>query len=59
MSKQTKGCEDFKNYINAPTKKDPRKSASHDHDKAFEETKAKGSDPTKNAKLKVKGKLEF
>ncbi len=40
--KKTEGCEDFKKYINAPTKKDPRKSASYDHDQAFAETKKKG-----------------
>lgn len=55
MGKQTEGCDDFKKYINGPTKKDPRQSGSYDHDKAFEEIKAKGG----KSKAKTIAKKDF
>ena len=51
----TKGVEDFKKYINAPTKKDPRLDPSTEHDEAFEDIKAKGP----KIKAKIKGQVKF
>lgn len=44
----TQDKKPFLDYVNGPTKKDPRLDPATEHDKAFEEIKGKGP------KLKVK-----
>jgi len=53
--KKTEGCEDFLNHVNKPTKKDPRKSNSYEHDKAHQQLR----DQSTPIKTKVKGQIKF
>jgi len=39
--------EPFLKYVNGPTKKDPRKSNSHDHNKAVQQIKDQQTQPKK------------
>ncbi len=51
MSKNT---DDFKKYINRPTKKDPRLDPATNHKKAFDEIRAKGPKIKNEIKQEIK-----
>lgn len=54
MAEKIEDKKPFLDYINAPTKKDPRLDPSTDHDIAFNEIKGKGPKIKKAFEKKIK-----